>query len=446
MSKEKIRFALAGCGCVADLYLPVFKYLECAEIVAVIDVNRQLAQQLAEKYNVNKVYVDVSDVAADDDIDAVIIGTPPNLHAEHIEILAIEGKHILCEKPMASTVTDCQRIIDACRKHNVKLQLAHMKRFMRGNQKVKAIIDSGALGKIFMAECHWDCAVPQLIGTYREHEITGGGNLQDHGPHAFDLVRWWTGNDILEVSATVRIVHPKRPTEDAAVVTLEHENGMFSYHHMTRISYGREHSQDLYRIYGTAGTLVARNDHHFPTMSLESPEIILYRPGASDNRSKESRESNIGSVFSAHRFETFHGWNTDDQIRQNHPFYNQLLAFCECILNDTEPLVTGEDGMHTIEAALAAYVSSLKGVKIKLPFREQVNLTELFEAIKQRDANTLKYDYTVAEKTEPLPAIHEPILGHRPPRTKEKWSEEKHGLTGDVQYSGLSARLINMSG
>jgi predicted dehydrogenase len=274
-----LRCAMLGCGAVADLYLPVFRSLERARLLAVIDIDRGRAREMAEKYAVNRVYDSVQEAACDREIDAVIVGTPPNVHAEHIELLARAGKHILCEKPMASSVEDCQRIIDACRASKVTLQMGHMKRFMRGNQKVKALIDSGALGTVFMAECHWDCAVPQLVGTYREEAVTVGGSLQDHGPHAFDLIRWWTGNDVLRVSATVRSVHPGRPTEDAAVVVLEHAGGMFSYHHMTRISYGREHTQDTYRIYGTEGTLVVRNDHHFPTMSLESPEIILYRPG-----------------------------------------------------------------------------------------------------------------------------------------------------------------------
>lgn len=422
--KDKINMAMLGCGAVADLYMPAFKYLENADVVAVIDIDHEMAHEIAAKYNIKRFYTDARVAANNEEIDAVIIGTPPNLHAEHTELFAAEGKHILCEKPMASTVQECQRIIDACKSNNVKLQLGHMKRFMRGNQKVKAIIDRGVLGKIFMAECHWDCAVPQLIGTYREQKVTVGGNLQDHGPHAFDLIRWWSGNDILEVSATIRSVHPERPTEDAAAVILEHENGMFSYHHMTRISYGREHGQDTYRIYGTEGTLVVRNDHHFPTMSLESPEIILYRPGEC-----------------IQRFETIHGWNLEDSVVMNFPFYNELEAFCECILNDTESRVTGEDGMHVIEAVVAAYISSLKGIKIKLPFREEVNLSELFDALKKRDAENLRYDYTIEPKPQPPISINEHFLGHRPPRTKEKWSDEEHGMLGKVELRGLQRRL-----
>ncbi|MBN1350724.1 Gfo/Idh/MocA family oxidoreductase [candidate division KSB1 bacterium] len=421
---KKVKIAMLGCGAVADLYLPAFRFLQCAEIRAAIDIDLRMVQEMAGRYNIPQISNDASEAAQSDDIDAVIIGTPPDLHAAHAELFAANGKHILCEKPMASTVQDCQRIIDACKANGVKLQMGHMKRFMRGNQKVKAIIDSGALGKIFMAECHWDCAVPQLIGTYREQKVTAGGSLQDHGPHAFDLIRWWTGNDILEVSASIRSVHPNRPTEDTAAVILEHENGMFSCHHLTRISYGREHGQDTYRIYGTEGTLVVRNDHHFPTMSLESPEIILYRAGDC-----------------IQRFDTHHGWNIDDSVVMNFPFYNQLEAFCECIINDTEPRVTGEDGMHVLEAVIAAYVSSLKGMKIKLPFRENIDLTALFEDVKKRDAANLKYDYTIEPKAQPPLSIPEHFIGSRPPRTKETWSSGEHGLVGKVWLEGLMRRL-----
>lgn len=392
---------MLGCGQVAHCYAPIFPYLNEGELAAVIDIDEGAAGAMAEKYRVAKVYLDVRQAADDPEIDAVIVGTPPNLHAEHVEVLAGRGKHILCEKPMAATVQDCLRIIEACRRHGVKLQMAHMKRFMRGNQKVKSLVDRGALGKVFMAECHWDCAVPQLIGTYREQKESGGGSLQDHGPHSFDLIRWWTGADICQVSASVGIIHPRRPTEDFAVATLEHEGGMVSHHHMTRVSYGREHSQDTYRLYGTQGTLVVRNDHHFPTTSLEPPEILLY--------------SQNGMV---QRLDPGRVWSLTDTITQNSAFYNQTKAFCECILQNSAPRVTGEDGLHVVEAVVAAYVSAWQGVKVKLPFRERVDLTALFTDIRERSRSEFGSSYAIADAWTPgsdFP-LPEPFS---PPRTKE---------------------------
>lgn len=407
---KKIRICMLGCGLVSDLYAPMFRYLEEGELSAAADINEQTARAMAEKYGVGKVYTSVEQVADDPDIDAVIVGSPPNFHAAQIELLASKGKHILCEKPMASTVADCQAIIDSCKKYNVKLQLAHMKRFMRGNQKVKAAVDSGILGKIFMAECHWDCAVPGLFGTYREQEITGGGSLQDHGPHCFDLIRWWTGNDIKNVSASMGIIHPKRVTEDFVHATLEHENGMISYHHMTRVSYGYEHWQDTYRIYGSEGTMVVRNDHHFPTTSLEPCQIFVYSKGG------DCRRLDAGRV-----------WSLQDTIIDNQPFLNETKAFCLSIMNDTEPLVTGEDGMHTMEAVMAAYVSAWKGVKVDMPYREPVDLKMLFTDIKQRCLDDFGTDYTVNEgpiRTQ----INAPKHSYNPPRTKEKWDDARHGF------------------
>jgi len=423
MTDRMLRFALSGCGGVADFYLPAFRFLEGAELVAAIDPDPN-ARAYVEARGVPRTFADLDQALAAVSFDALIIGSPPTAHAAQAERAASAGIHLLCEKPMAATVGDCLRIITAARTGGVKLQLAHMKRFMRGNQKVKAIIDAGLLGTLFMAECHWDCNVPQLVGTYREDSVTMGGSLQDHGPHAFDLVRWWTGADILSVSASIRSVHPRRPTEDAAVVALDHERGIMSYHHMTRISYGREHTQDTYRLYGTLGTLVVRNDHHFPTMSLVSPEIILYRSNAE-----------------AKRFETYHGWNTEDAFRQNYPFYNELVAFRDAIRNDTEPLVTGEDGLRAVETAVAAYVSSWKGIKIALPFRDNVDLAELFRDIKTRDHAAFG-DCAVGEESRPGTLIAEPVFGSTPPRTGERWSDERHGQKGRAGYDGVAGRLV----
>ena len=411
---RRIRFGIIGTGSVVHLYLPVFKFLEEVELAALADINGERVRWLAERYRVPKVYTVARDLASDPDVDAVIIATPPNLHAEHTAMCAAARKHVLCEKPMASTTSDCLRMIEACRLSGVKLQMAHMKRFMRGNQMVRRIVDSGALGRVFMAECQWDIGVPQTDPSYRNREATGGGCLQDHGPHAFDLVRWWTGNDIRAVFAAIRLVNPNANNEDTAAVTLEHERGMVSIHHMTRVSYGREHHFDRYRLYGTDGTLVVRNDGHLPTTSMELPQIDLHLPDESSHR-----------IEPAHP----HSWNMDDAARQNNPFLNQLAAFCECIRNDTEPRVSGEDGLHSMEAVVASYVSSLRGQRIELPFREEVNLQELFRELKRRDRSTLGADYAIECRPRELPpATLLPVYAHRPPRVKERWSDEEHGF------------------
>ena len=196
-------------------------------------------------------------------------------------------------------------------------------------------------------------------------------------------------------------------------MTLEHENGLLSYHHMTRVSYGFEHWQDTYRLYGSEGTLVARNDHHFPTSSLEPCQITVF------SRGFHSQRLDVGRV-----------WALDDTIANNQPFLNKTIAFCLSILHDTDPLVTGEDGLHTIEAVMAAYVSAWKGIKVPLPCRDDVDLQTLFREIKLRSTNAFGTDYTVAEGQIPV-HLREPLRAFTPPRTKECWDDARHGGNTD---------------
>lgn len=421
---NKIKLALLGCGAVSELYLPIFKHIPEINLIAVADISGEPAIAAARRYGIPKVFNSAEEIAADDEIDAVIVATPPQYHYQNIKILAENGKHILCEKPMANTVGDCRKIIDICSEKGIKLQLAHMKRFMRGNQKVKAVIDSGALGKVFMVECKWDVAVPEIIGTYREAEATGGGILQDHGPHAFDLVRWWTGNDIQEISATVKIVHPERVNEDTAVVIAEHENGMTGFYHMSRIFFGREYDHDYYKIYGTKGTLEVVNEHHFPTMSLESPKIVFYGP---DDYVKN--------------LDVLHGWNLDDLVIQNSAFYNELKSFAECILLNQIPRVSGEDGLHAMECVAASYESSLSGNKIKLPFSGNRDIGTLFSEIKMRDRETLGSDYLIGGSASAEVIVKDPVLAFRPPRFGEKWNDNEHGMHNSASCSGIQRKL-----
>ncbi|MCK5759172.1 MAG: Gfo/Idh/MocA family oxidoreductase [Clostridiales bacterium] len=421
---KKVRIALLGCGAVSELYLPIFKHIPELELVAIADINRETTKEIAKRYSISRIYESAEQIADDKEIDAVIVATPPQYHYENIRILAESNKHILCEKPMAHTVDDCKKIIEVCKVNGVKLQLAHMKRFMRGNQKVKAIIDSGELGKIFMAECQWDVAVPQIVGTYREKAATGGGVLQDHGPHAFDLVRWWTGNDIKEISASVKIVHPERVNEDTAVVTAEHENGMTGIYHMTRIFFGREYDHDYYKIYGTKGTLEVVNEHHFPTMSLESPKIVFYGP---DDYVKN--------------MDVLHGWSLDDQVMQNSAFYSELKAFSECIIDNSEPRVSGADGLHAMECVSAAYESSISGKKIKLPLESSIDLPDLFNDIRIRDRKNIGNDYEIGSKAPDDIKVKDPVLSYRPPHIGEKWDDNENGMHDLASCDGLQRKL-----
>jgi len=127
---DKIRLGLVGCGAGASaLYGDFFQYLENGELVACMDVVKENAEKLAAQTGATKVYTELESLLDDKEIDAVIIITPTNLHADQVVKAAQAKKHIYCEKPMTTTIGEADRMISACKENNVKLQIAFMKRF-----------------------------------------------------------------------------------------------------------------------------------------------------------------------------------------------------------------------------------------------------------------------------------------------------------------------------
>ena len=175
---DKVRLGLIGCGAGASaLYGDFFQYLEKGELVACMDVVKDNAEKLAAQIGAKKVYSELEAMLEDKEIDAVIIITPTNLHADQVVKAAQAKKHIYCEKPMTTTIAEADRMIAACKENNVKLQIAFMKRFNKSFHIVKQILDQGRLGDIFELRAIWDNARTQTSAqaNYRHRLASGGG-------------------------------------------------------------------------------------------------------------------------------------------------------------------------------------------------------------------------------------------------------------------------------
>ena len=105
--------------------------------------DRAKAESFAERHGAKRFYTDIDDLLADDELNAIYIATHPYLHCEHTLRVAEAGKHILCEKPMAMTIEECQRMVDACHNANVTLMLAYYRNFYPNIVKMKALMDDG---------------------------------------------------------------------------------------------------------------------------------------------------------------------------------------------------------------------------------------------------------------------------------------------------------------
>jgi len=361
---RKVRLGVIGCGFAArDLYGPAFRFIKNGELGAVMDVNEAQAKSLQEQYGVPRCYTKLDDIVRDHELEAVMVLTPPHRHREAVVAAAVAGKHVYCEKPMAATIEDADAMIGACRDNGVKLMIAFMKRFNKSFELVKSVLDEGRLGQVFEIRARWDNARTwgPLSGNYRLSLESGGGFLQEDGSHPLDICRWWLG-DVAEVSGHVLIAAPEyRATDDVACVVLNHRNGALSTLHITMLAHTT--GEESYEVFGTHGTLVMRWLFH--STSTPEPAIVhLYE------NSKTVTDLTLSG-----------SWDPLRKVQDDWQYLRELEHFCDCVLNDTDPRCTGEDGRAIVEIVNAAYLSSWKGSRLRLPLQQSPDTVQFFEEL-----------------------------------------------------------------
>ncbi|HVB33472.1 MAG TPA: Gfo/Idh/MocA family oxidoreductase [Patescibacteria group bacterium] len=196
---KKLRVGLVGCGGIAHLkhYNALVKQKHRIELVAFCDLIADRAQQGLEKYGDKgaKACTDYRELTADPSIDVIHVLTPNVSHAE-ITIAALEGgKHVLCEKPMATTSVDAQKMLDAAKKSGKKLTIGYQYRFRHDTQVLYKACRAGDLGDIYFAKAHAvrRKAVPTW-GVFSDKAKQGGGPLIDVGTHSLDIALWTMDN------------------------------------------------------------------------------------------------------------------------------------------------------------------------------------------------------------------------------------------------------------
>lgn len=195
---RKVNVAIVGCGGIANgKHMPSLNKLEQVELVAFCDIELKKAQNAAAEYGGKnaKVYQDYKDLLQDESIEVVHVCTPNESHAE-ITIAALEaGKHVMCEKPMAKTSKEAERMVAAAEKSSKKLTIGYNNRFRKDSQYLHNVCERGDLGEIYYAKAHAirRRAVPTW-GVFLDEEKQGGGPLIDIGTHALDLTLWMMDN------------------------------------------------------------------------------------------------------------------------------------------------------------------------------------------------------------------------------------------------------------
>ncbi|HZU05244.1 MAG TPA: Gfo/Idh/MocA family oxidoreductase [Chloroflexota bacterium] len=231
-----VRVGIAGLGIAARQIVPAFEYVTNARLTAVADIRVDELQKWRRRFGV-ETFSSVEDMCRFGNIDAVWIATPNQLHAEHTIIAAEHGKHVICEKPMAVTLEQADRMIDAIQRNGVKYVQGHTKIYEKPIQKMAEIISSGKIGRVIhintMNYNDW------LRRPYMPSEVDvghGGGVVYRQGPHQIDIVRFLGGGMVRSVRGAVGRWNPYFNCEGNYAVFMEFENGVTAT--VTFVGYG----------------------------------------------------------------------------------------------------------------------------------------------------------------------------------------------------------------
>jgi UDP-N-acetyl-2-amino-2-deoxyglucuronate dehydrogenase len=291
MIDEKVKFAIIGCGRIAERHAEhISKY---GQLIAVCDIINEKAISFSKKFNAIP-YTDVTQMLQNEqDIEVVSICSPNGLHAIHSILALNHGYNVLCEKPLAIDVNDCGSMIQAAEKANKRLFAIKQNRFNPPVVAVKDAIEKGKLGKIYNIQlnCFWNRNEDYYKNSWKGTKQLDGGTLYTQFSHFIDLLYWLIG-DVKNVKAYTRNFNHQNiiEFEDAGVVILEFYNGAIGGINYTVNSYNKNMEGSL-TIFAEKGTIKIGGQY---LNELEYQEIEGYKI---ENLPEGNKPNNYGNYM-----------------------------------------------------------------------------------------------------------------------------------------------------
>jgi len=358
-----VKYGIIGTGGAWQFHRAGCKENPKVKFVSVFDINEKKARRTAKNFKMEAFSSDL-DAFFKSDIDAVIIMVPHFLHEQYVIAAAEAGKHVLCEKPMATTLEGCDQMIEATRKAGVKFMIAENHRFLPAHKYCWEAVQKGWIGDVFLIRAYEGVIeIPGLMkkGFWKGDPIkAGGGSLMDMGVHRFAAMRWILEDEVTSAYSwiTKQCTNLEEKAEDNAMAFLQFKNGTIGE---TVVSFTvQTPPTNRLEIYGTRGTIL--EDH-----AWEKPVQI--------NGFHEDLGKNRGIWYEP---EIEHG---------PFPKYYQISAriedehFTDCILEDKDPDFTPEQAKGAVATVLMSYLSA--------KLERRVTLKELLEVQKTKGTKSI---------------------------------------------------------
>ena len=348
-----MKYALIGCGRIAVNHIKAALNNKL-QIVAVCDVIEEKMEALLAKYNLQnetsiKRYTDYKQMLAENaDIELISIATESGLHAE-IALYCIEhNKNVIIEKPMAMSIADADKIIEAAGKHGVKVSACHQNRFNIAVQKMRKALEAGRFGKISHGSIHvrWN----RDKNYYNQAPGRGtwaqdGGALMNQCIHGIDLLRWMMGGEIDEVyGKTKQQFHHYLQAEDLGMAVVSFKNGTVATIEGTTNVYPKNLEETLY-LFGETGTVKIGGTS---TNNIDVWDFADETEADAENKGLKEATSNVYGNG-----------------------HTSLFAdVIDAVKNNRQTYVDAKAGRDALELVLAIYKSAAEGKPVKLPLKE----------------------------------------------------------------------------
>jgi len=358
---DYVNFGIIGCGTAAGFHIIGVKNQSDAKVkyVAAHDIDERSLKRFTRRYKVTA-YNKLDQFLQSDEFEAVLIAVPHFLHAPITKQVAEAGKHVLCEKPMAPTLEECDDMINATKEANVKFMIAENHRFLPAHQYIKKILDIGLIGNAYLGRTYEGafCESSQFLdpNTWNfRYDTGGGGVVADQGVHKFSVLNWFLGEvDSVQCWCGKAFNSPDVKGEDNAIILLRYKNGaMIDVVVTSTAIHPLNNSLELH---GTIGTILEDHSWENPVRVFSSHEEAekkgeYYMPSESLEHGAYPKYYTISA-----RYEDTH--------------------FAECILNNTNPEFTPDQAKDAVAVVLLAYLSAKKG---RLTHMDE--LLEIYESI-----------------------------------------------------------------
>lgn len=350
---EVVRAAIVGCGRISDLHELGYRERKDARIVAVCDTQRRAARQKARAWGVEKIYRDYSRLLEDPEIDLVELLVPHHLHAEMTIAACRAGKHVSVQKPMAISVEEADRMIDAAEQAGVTLRVYENFVFYPPHVRAKAMIEADEIGEPQMIRMHvntgtrdssWKVPLKAWLWRFDEKRCGGGPLVFDHGYHLFSLARYLMG-EVERVYAWIdrSPVVPTKYLDAPATIMFQFKAprryGVLDFAHTPNMQIDSLYyaDDDRLEVIGDKGILFI---NRCTARTVDLPELMMFRDGKTTTIPIE-------------------------RVEWHHSFIDCTLHLLDVLRQGGEPVLDGPTGRAVLQFTLAALNSSDSGREVR---------------------------------------------------------------------------------